>query len=157
MAEHERFPHLLRFARQHYDWVVVDLGRGVGVSTLSALEEVESSYLVTTLDVPALHQAKQFARALRDSGYKSERLQVVLNRVSRRAELTAEEIEKMLGTGVAGVLPDDHETLYDAYADGKLAAPDTAFGRRLGQLVTAMAGTAAVKQEKKKKAFSIFG
>jgi Flp pilus assembly CpaE family ATPase len=118
---------------------------------------VESNYLVTTLDVPALHQAKQFTRTLRDSGYQSERLHVVLNRVSRRAELTAEEIEKMLGAGVAGVLPEDHETLYDAYAGGKLAAPDTNLGRRLSQLVTRIAGAAVVKPEKKKKGFSFFG
>ena len=106
-----------------------------------------TSWLVTTLDIPALHQAKQIARLLKESGYKEERLRLLLNRAPRQTELTTVEIEQLLGGKVTAMLPNDHEALYDSYADGKLVSPETRLGRHMSLLVHKIAGTRP--QEKK--------
>jgi pilus assembly protein CpaE len=73
----EDLRHVLRFVRFQYDWTVVDLGRGFSPLLLTGLEEVDEAFLVTTLDVPALHQVKQIVQALMDSGYGRSRLRLV--------------------------------------------------------------------------------
>ncbi len=151
--EHERMRQVLRFVRSHYDWIVVDLGRSLGVNTLSALQEVDETCLVTTVDVPALYRAKYIARSLRDAGYKNERLHAVLNRVPKGSEITTLEIEQMLGVSVKAALPDDYAGLYECYADGKLLPPNSTLGKH----ITRFAGKLTGAPDKSRKRFGILG
>ena len=54
----DQIRHVLAFARPHYDWTVVDLGRSLSRIAMAALEEIDETCLVTTLEVPALHQCQ---------------------------------------------------------------------------------------------------
>ena len=54
----EQLQQVLRFVRQNYDWSIVDLGRNLSFLGMSVLDEIDETCLITTLDVPALHQAK---------------------------------------------------------------------------------------------------
>ncbi|HWB97222.1 MAG TPA: AAA family ATPase, partial [Bryobacteraceae bacterium] len=101
----EQFRHVLGFVRSHYDWTVVDLGRSLSYLAFNVLEEIDTAYLVTTLDVPALHQTKQIVRTLVERGYGKGRLRLVLNRVDRQMDITPRELEKMLGLEVYAMLP----------------------------------------------------
>ncbi len=152
--EHERLRQVLRFARANYGWVFVDLGRGLGKNCLGVLEDVDQTYLVTTLDVPALYRSRQILQTLREAGYRNERLSVVLNRVPRRNDVTGEEIQKMLETPLAASFPESFDEIYDAYADRKLLPPASALGRRFATLAARIAG---VPQQGTKKKFGIFG
>src|SRR5579863_7606970 len=60
----EQLRIVLSFIRTQYDWIVLDLGRGLGFNSVAALEEVDDLVLVTTLEVPALHQAKVIIQKL---------------------------------------------------------------------------------------------
>ena len=64
---------------------------------MAALEEIDEACLVTTLEVPALHQAKQIMQTLLDSGFGKNRIRLILNRAPKRLDITAGELEKMLG------------------------------------------------------------
>ena len=44
--------------------------------------------LVTTLEVPALHQAKQIIQTLLDGGYGKNRIRLILNRAPKRLDIT---------------------------------------------------------------------
>ncbi len=57
---------MLQFTRGVYDWIVVDMGRGLNALTASMLEEIDEMYLIATLDLPALHQTKQVVQAALD-------------------------------------------------------------------------------------------
>ena len=70
---------------------------------MAALEEIDEACLVTTLEVPALHQSKQIIQTLIDSGYGKSRIRLILNRAPKRLDITPGELEKMLGT--ADLLP----------------------------------------------------
>jgi hypothetical protein len=70
----EQVRHVLGFARPHYDWTLVDLGRSLSHTAMAALEEIDEACLVTTLEVPALHQSKQIIQTLLDSGYGKNKI-----------------------------------------------------------------------------------
>ena len=96
----EQIRQVLSFARPHYDWTLVDLGRSLTRMGMAALEEIDEACLVTTLEVPALHQSKQIIQTLIDSGYGKNRIKLILNRAPKRLDITPGELEKMLGTPI---------------------------------------------------------
>src|SRR5207244_7833376 len=98
---------VLAFARPHYDWTLVDLGRSLSRLSMAALEEIDEVCLVTTLEVPALHQSKQIVQTLLDSGYGKGRIRLVLNRSPKRLDITPAELEKMLGLPIFCMVPND--------------------------------------------------
>jgi pilus assembly protein CpaE len=144
---------VLRFVRQEYGWTVIDLGRGLSPMVLSGLEEVDETYLVTTLDVPALHQVKRIVKHLVDYGYGSSRLRLVLNRVPKNPDVMPEELERLLGIPVFACLPDDYASVYEAYAEGKLLSTNTNLGKHLNRLAAKIAG---LEEQPAKKKFSLF-
>ena len=143
---------VLAFARTQYDWTVLDLGRNLNASTLSILDLIDELYLVTTEDVPALHQAKQMIQILLDGGYPRANLRLVLNRVPKRMDVTLEELEGMLGVSIYSTIVDDYPALQEAYAEGRLVDESSYLGKSISRLTAKVAGV-----EPKKKKFSLFG
>jgi len=144
---------VLRFVRFQYEWTLVDLGRGLNPLVLSALDEVDQAFLVTTLDVPALHQVQQIIRSLIDSGYGQDRLRLLLNRVPKAPDVMPGELEGLLGIPVFSMLPEDHGSVYEAYAEGQLLPANCNLGRHLTKLAAAIAG---IQEPANRKKFSLF-
>lgn len=154
VPSHDELRPVLSFLRLHYDFVIADLGRSLGAVAASALDELDEVFLVTTLEVPALHQAKGIVQRLLDSGYGKNRLRLVLNRVPKRTDVTAEELEKMLGVPVYITLPEAYAELYECYSEGKLLPRGSSLGKDLTRLSSKISGQ---EEQKAKRRFSLFG
>jgi pilus assembly protein CpaE len=149
----EYLQKVLAFSRSNYAWTVADLGCTLNLPTVTAMDEIDEVYLVTTLEVPALHQAKQTIQKLVNGGY-GNRLRVILNRTPQRPDVSAEELERILGLPIDTMLPNDYYTLYDALCKGKLLPPSSHLSRRVTALAMRLAG---VPEEKSKRRFGLFG
>jgi pilus assembly protein CpaE len=147
--------HVLAFARPHYDWTLVDLGRGLSRMSMAALEEIDEVCLVTTLEVPALHQCKQIVQTLLDSGYGKSRIRLILNRAPKRLDITPGELEKMLGIPIHSTVPNDYPELYETYAEGRMLTHNSDLGRQIAKFASKLAGLEDEKATKKK--FGLFG
>jgi pilus assembly protein CpaE len=130
----EQIRHVLAFARPHYDWTLVDLGRSLSRMGMAALEEIDEACLVTTLEVPALHQSKQIIQTLLDSGYGKNRIKLVLNRAPKRLDITPGELEKMLGIPIFCMVPNDYPELYETYAEGRMLNRSSDLGKNIARL-----------------------
>src|SRR5438552_8406393 len=151
----EQMQNILTFCRGQYDLCIVDLGRGLSLTTMNALDEIDETYLITTLDVPALHRSKQIIQTLSGVGYGQERLRLVLNRMPQRLDIAPDELESMMSMPVFATLPNDYPSLYEAYSIGSLLPPNTRLSKELNRLAIKVAGIQKEKGEKKK--FSLFG
>ena len=149
----EALGKLLAFVRSHYAWTAVDLGCALSLATVTLLEEIDDLFLVTTLEVPALHQAKQAVQTLINAGF-GNRLKVVLNRTPQRPDVTAEELERILGLPIDTMFPNDYYALYDAFCKGKLLPSGSHLSRQISSFTTRLAGVPA---EKSKRRFGLFG
>jgi len=147
--------HVLAFARPHYDWTLVDLGRGLSLLAMAALEEIDEVCLITTLEVPALHQCKQIVQTLLDSGYGKTRIRLILNRAPKRLDITPGELEKMLGIPIYSMVPNDYPELYETYAEGRMLNHGSDLGKQIAKLAGKLAGLEDEKTAKKK--FGLFG
>ena len=151
----EQVRHVLAFARPHYDWTLVDLGRSLSHMAMAALEEIDEACLVTTLEVPALHQSKQIIQTLLDSGYGKNRIRLILNRAPKRLDITPGELEKMLGVPIFFMIPNDYPELYETYAEGRMLNRNSDLGKQIARLATKLA---SLEEEKVgKKRFVLFG
>jgi len=152
--QQEQLRQLFSFLRSCYDFTLVDLGRSLTRAGAASLEEMDEAYLVTTLEVPALHQAKQVLQILMDAGYGKDRLKLILNRVPKRSELAPGEIEKIMGVPVYAVLPSCYPELHECYSMGKLLPERSMLMQAIRDLSLRIAG---VDQKPAKKKFSLFG
>lgn len=149
----ESLAKVLAFVRAQYPLTVVDLGCTLNLATVTVLDEIDDIFLVTTLEVPALHQAKQAVQTLINAGF-GNKLHVIVNRTPQRPDVTAEELERILGLPIDTMLPNDYYALYDAFCKGKLLPPGSHLSRQLSNLAMRLAGAPV---EKGKRRFSLFG
>ena len=136
----ERLAQLLKFTRLNYPWTVVDLGRGLSDFSMCLLDHLDTGYLVTTPDVLALARTRQILQALLKSSYPQERISLVVNRMTRKPQLTIRDIEQVLQMPVAWILPDDSEMLAAAYVRGNLAQGHSALGEAFTRFAAKLTG-----------------
>jgi pilus assembly protein CpaE len=149
----EQVAQVLTFVRTQYDWSVIDLGRGINFQLMNVLDEIDETFLVTTLDTASLHRAKEILQKLTTSGYGRNRLRLVLNDRGARSVLSPVEIEKVLGWPVYGALPEDGQALYEAYTAGHLLPPSARLSKQIAQLARKVAGFAEAKEKRLLPAF----
>lgn len=148
----DQLRQILSFARTIYPWTILDLGSGLSPLTMQLMADLDRIFMVTTLEITALHRAKQIAKELQMAGLGKDRFQVVLNRAPRSPELTNEELEKMLGVPIYKSIPNDYPTLYEAYSERQLAPEKSRIRKEFARFASKLAGL-----ETPKKKFSLFG
>ena len=152
----DQIRRVIAFARPHYDWTLVDLGRSLGRVTMAALEEIDEACLVTTLEVPALHQSKQIVQTLIDTGYGKNRIKLILNRAPKRLDISPDELEKMLGVPIFHTILNDYAELYETYAEGRMLNRSSELGKQIARLAMKL-GSLEDDKTKDKKRFGLFG
>jgi pilus assembly protein CpaE len=154
----EQIRHVLAFARPHYDCTLVDLGRSLSHMAMAALEEIDEACLVTTLEVPALHQSKQIVQTLIDSGYGKNKIKLILNRAPKRLDISQDELERMLGVPIFHTIINDYPELYETYAEGRMINRNSELGKQISKLAMKLGGIEDERpKDKDKKRFGLFG
>ncbi len=156
IGDPEPFRYVLRFMRTAYDWTIIDFGRSLNAFTASLVPEIDQLFLLTTLDLPALHQSKRLVEALGDLGYSGDRLHIVLNRSPKRPDITGAELERVLGAPIFDVLPNSYPELHEAYSEGKLLPAGSELGKALAGMAAKVAGVKLQEKTRARSTFSLF-
>jgi pilus assembly protein CpaE len=136
----DQVEHVLSFARCYYDWLVVDLGRGLGLMTMSVLGEIDELFLVTTAEIPSLHLTKKIIEVLAASGYGEKNIHLIANRSPRVSESASKELESLLSLPLFANLPNDYSRLLRAYSECRLLPTGGALSDELDRLARRMIG-----------------
>ena len=149
--DENKLRQVLQFMRTQHDWIVLDLGRSLNSIALSVLDELDQLFLISTLEVVALHGLKTIVHGLFEQG---EKLQLVLNRTPKMMDISTQELEKILGRSLYAALPNDYMGLYQSYSSGNLLDSNTRLAQHFSMLASKIAGIQPVKAKKK---FALFG
>jgi pilus assembly protein CpaE len=149
--DENRLQQVVQFMRTQHDWIVLDLGRSLNSIATAVLDEIDQLFLVSTLEVVALHGLKSIVHGLFDHG---DKLQLLLNRTPKMMDISTQELEKILGRSLYAALPNDYMGLYQSYSSGNLLDASSRLGLEFTQLAAKIAG---VTHAKNKKRFSLFG
>ncbi len=98
----------LKALRQGWDFIVIDTATNFRESTVAALDLADVILLVTTPDIPALHNtAKGLNILLNQLEYDEKKVKVVLNEISTGKSLSASDVAHALDFPVFFTLPED--------------------------------------------------
>ncbi len=134
-ADLGRVGTLLHFAAAHYRYTFLDVPRSEA-SALDALESVAKIMIVANQELAAVRNAGRMATALRQR-YGKDRIRVVLTRYDKQAEISQEDVERVIGLAVKHVVPSDYRAALQALNKGRPLALDT--GSRLSDAFTSIA------------------
>ena len=108
----DQIRNILRFLRQHYDYVVVDTPKSFSPAATVTLQQADAVYLVATVDLPTLRNIKRSLPLLdRITGQAAEKVRLVVNRQQASTAISLAEVERTVGMEVAHTLANDYEAV----------------------------------------------
>ena len=96
---------LIQVATAEYQYVIADTAPSLDERSITIMENSDTVFLLTTLDIPSLKNLKIALETLRLVNFPTDRLRVVMNRSDSKVGLDAREVEKTLGVPVVGFIP----------------------------------------------------
>ena len=109
---------LLRVLAKTYDYVIIDTGNVINTVVAAALYAADTIFLVTNPDVPSIRNAQRLVDRVRQLGAGSERVKILLNRVSDQHLIAPKQIETALGYGIHHKFSSDYQTVSTALNSG---------------------------------------
>jgi pilus assembly protein CpaE len=129
--------HLIDFARRNYKVICADLSGNLEKYSLEIMHEAKRIFLVTTPELPALYLAREKYQYLQ-SLELGDRVSILLNRAQKKAAMTAEHVEELLGLKVYESFPNDYQGVTRAMTDGRPVDYSSALGRQCLNLAQSM-------------------
>lgn len=136
-------------ARRCFDWVVVDLPMIFHRMSMMTAVQSERVMLVTTPELPSLHLARKSVSLLEQIGLPKERVNMLVNRVSKWDGLGTADFEKLFNCPVFATLPNDYFSLHRVITLGQALGTDAELGRAVEAFATKLAAPGAASSGKR--------
>jgi pilus assembly protein CpaE len=117
-AKPEHIDTVLRVARQHYDYIVLDVGRQIDAVSLRALDSTDTIYPVLQLALPDIRDARRLLDIFRSLGYSLDNIRLVVNRYEKGGKLRLQDLHSALGAEVVHTVPNDYVAVTDSVNQG---------------------------------------
>jgi len=152
----EQIGSVLSFLRHQYDYVVVDTAKSLSPQALAAMHPADHIYAITNLDLCSLRNLKRcmpIFKAMVPDGEK--RVRVVVNRYSRNALVSLDDLEATVGLPVYVTLSNDFNTVIESLSTGKplVLHASARYAQEIGGLAARIAG----QRERSKRRGGLFG
>lgn len=146
---------LLRVLARLYDVIVIDTGNMINACAVAALYAAETVFLVTNPDVPSIRNAQRLVDRVRQLGAGSERVKVLLNRVSDHHLIAPKQIETALGYGIHHAFASDYRTVSTALNSGVplTLSNQSELASQFGSFARQLLGIRETVPQEKRKAF----
>jgi pilus assembly protein CpaE len=144
--ESARIGTLLRRLAALHQFVIVDTPVGLNELTAASLDVAELALLVTTPEIAALRRTHACLRLLQGLEFPTNKLQLVLNRVSSRTRVSTSEAVEVLGQSVAWQIANDYAAM-QAAAVGEpvtVSHPKTKLAKDIRLIARQLAGAPPV-------------
>ncbi|RJG25027.1 AAA family ATPase [Massilia cavernae] len=114
----EHMDTILRVARQHYDYIVLDVGRQIDAISLRALDNADGIYPVLQLALPDIRDGRRLLDIFRSLGYPVEQTRLIVNRYEKGGKLRLQDLQNALGADVMHTVPNDYIAATDSVNQG---------------------------------------
>jgi pilus assembly protein CpaE len=114
----EQMDTLLRVARQHYDYILLDVARQIDALSLRALDSADAIYPVLQLALPDIRDARRLIDIFRSLGYPPDSTRLLVNRYEKGGKLRLQDLHSALGAAVLHTIPNDYVAVTDSVNQG---------------------------------------
>ena len=122
----------LRMLQSNFDYVVLDCGHVLDLTTKKALELASLIMVTSTLMVPVVHRTKRILELLRGSGFPQSKLRLIMNRYLSGEKDVLVETEEILKQKAHWTVPNDYPSVSHSVNSGKPlleTAPKSSVGK----------------------------
>lgn len=130
--ETERLHQVIAFMRRSYPLLCFDLSGNLERYSVEIMQESRRVILVCTAEYPSLHLAREKCEFLRKYNL-AQRIDIVLNRVSRNALLTTRQVEEVLAMPVKATFVNDYDAVTRALSRSTLIDSGSRLGGQIAQ------------------------
>ena len=109
----------LRLLQANFDYVILDCGHVLDLTTKKALELATLILVTSTLMVPVVHRTKRILELLRGSGFPPNKIRLVMNRYLATEQDVLIETEEILKQKTFWLFPNDYPSASQAVNSGK--------------------------------------
>jgi len=109
---------ILGHLKSMFSYVIVDTPHTFDSRTLESFELSDYIILVTVPNISSIRATKKALGVFRDLGYAPDKVRVIVNRVGKKDQMKAEEIEKTINYPVSWVIPNNYPAVIEAINTG---------------------------------------
>jgi pilus assembly protein CpaE len=148
--------YTIDFLKTIYDYIVIDCALGLTELNLAAVQQSDETCLVATPDVPSIRNLSRYLEHLARFNHPPENAKIVVNRYSKRGDISKDHIEKILKKQVHIALPNSYAEVIEAVNSGTPIPADKDLEfvqvlRRWVESLTHGASAPAARQEPQKR------
>jgi len=107
-VKREHIDAIVRLARLHYDFVVLDVSRSLDNVSLQALDMADTIFPVLQLTLPYVRDGKRLLSIFRSLDYPRSKIQLIVNRYEKGGELSLQDLEGAIDEKVSHVVPNSY-------------------------------------------------
>jgi pilus assembly protein CpaE len=150
--------YTLEFLKTIYDFIIIDCAPGLSELNLAAIAQSDELCLVATPDVPSVRNLSRYLEHLTRFSYPPDHARVVVNRCSKKGDISQERIEKILKKPVHVAVPNSYAEVIEAVNTGTPIPADKSWEfvqvmRRWAEAVAP--GVPVSEKQEPKKGFGI--
>lgn len=108
---------LIETLSEHYSYVSLDVPRS-DMTMLDSLELASKIIVVTNQELATVHHTSRLVMPLRQR-YGAERVEVVVSRYDKRAEISQQDVERASGMAIRHLIPNAYHLALDAMNRGR--------------------------------------
>jgi len=132
---------LLNVAVDHYDFIILDVGRVLDAVTIKALDRAAYVFPVIQLTLPSVRDANRLISAFQTLGYSKDKIRLLVNRLEKAGELKLADVERSLGVNAFKTLANSYQAVSASVNHGQpiaLVARGNAVTRGLQELARSL-------------------
>jgi pilus assembly protein CpaE len=146
----EHIDILLKLARRHYDFILLDVGRSLDAVSVRALDQADMIYPILQTTLPYIRDGKRLLGVFRSLDYSNDKISLIVNRHDKGGQIKLADLERAYGMRIQVSMPNHYEAAAASVNQGvpilKLA-PASPLSKALADMAHALTG-AAVGAEK---------
>lgn len=105
----EHVDAIVRLARLHFDFVILDLPRSLNGVSVQVLDLADNIFPVMQLTLPFVRDGKRLLGVFRSLDYPKSKIRVIVNRHEKGGEFSLQDLERAIDAKVAYVVPNSYQ------------------------------------------------
>ncbi len=142
----EHIDLLLKLARRHYDFILLDVGRSLDAVSVRALDQADMIYPILQTTLPYIRDGKRLLGVFHSLDYSNEKISLIVNRHHKDGQIKLTDLEGAYGTRILLTMPNHYEAAAASVNQGvpllKLA-PLSPLSKALAEMARELAGPGA--------------
>lgn len=114
----EHIDAILKLARKHYDYVLLDVGRGLDAVSIRALDQSDQIFPVVQTTLPYVRDGKRLLGIFRSLDYPKEKIHMVINRYEKRSQIKLQDFQDAFSVASFRMIPNHYEAAAASVAQG---------------------------------------